>query len=40
MNAFDSVFKLLSRGANINQQNKEGRTALTLAIMEDDFLAI
>ena len=31
---------MISRGADINFQNKEGRTALTLALMEDRYKAV
>jgi ankyrin repeat protein len=33
---FEAAFKLLSRGANIDIQNFDGRTALTLMIIEEN----
>jgi len=34
-NQYEAAFKLLSRGANIDIQNLDGRTALTLLIIEE-----
>jgi ankyrin repeat protein len=34
-NQYEAGFKLLSRGANIDIQNMDGRTALTLMIIEE-----
>lgn len=40
MQAYEIVFRLISRGAMINFQNREGRTALILAVIEDNFEAV
>jgi ankyrin repeat protein len=34
-NQYEAAFKLLSRGANIDIQNLDGRTPLTLMIIEE-----
>jgi len=38
--AFEVASKLISRGASLDLQNKEGRTALTLSILEDCYPAV
>ena len=35
-NQYEAAFKLTSRGANIDLQNLDGRTALTLMIIEEN----
>ena len=33
---FEAALKLISRGADINIQNQDGRTAILLQVMEDN----
>lgn len=37
---FDTSFRLISRGANLNSQNKDGKTALVFAVMDDNLEAV
>jgi len=37
---FETADRLLSKGANINFKNKDGKTALSMAVIEDSFDAV
>jgi uncharacterized protein len=39
-NSFETAARLITRGANVNYQNNEGKTALILAVIEDHIEAI